>query len=67
MRHGKSSWELNVSDKDRPLNQRGIDDAQKMGAYLQNQTAAVGAGAMLSKFVKRQEEEEPKKRKKIKS
>ena len=43
MRHGKSSWELNVSDKDRPLNQRGIDDAQKMGAYLQNQKAAVGA------------------------
>ena len=43
MRHGKSSWELNVSDKDRPLNQRGIDDAQKMGAYLQNQTAAVDA------------------------
>ena len=43
MRHGKSSWELNVSDKDRPLNQRGIDDAKKMGAYLQNQTAAVDA------------------------
>ena len=43
MRHGKSSWELNVSDKDRPLNQRGIDDVQKMGAYLQNQTAAVDA------------------------
>tara|TARA_B100001057_G_scaffold419245_1_gene438920 strand:+ start:134 stop:619 length:486 start_codon:yes stop_codon:yes gene_type:complete len=34
MRHGKSSRELNVSDKDRPLNQRGIDDAHKMGLFL---------------------------------
>ena len=37
MRHGKSSWELNVSDKDRPLNQRGIDDAHKMGVFLAHQ------------------------------
>ena len=43
MRHGKSSWELNVSDRDRPLNQRGIDDARKMGAFLQNQAYAVDA------------------------
>jgi phosphohistidine phosphatase len=43
MRHGKSSWELNVSDKDRPLNQRGIDDAHKMGAFLQDQQCAVDA------------------------
>ena len=28
MRHGKSSWELNVSDQDRALLQRGIIDAQ---------------------------------------
>ena len=28
MRHGKSSWELNVSDQDRALLQRGITDAQ---------------------------------------
>ncbi|MFC4219088.1 SixA phosphatase family protein [Flagellimonas marina] len=27
MRHGKSSWEYEVSDKDRPLQQRGIKDA----------------------------------------
>lgn len=27
MRHGKSSWEYNVSDKDRPLLERGINDA----------------------------------------
>ena len=43
MRHGKSSWELHVSDRDRPLNQRGIDDAHKMGAFLQNQACAVDA------------------------
>lgn len=43
MRHGKSSWELNVSDKDRPLNQRGIDDAHNMGAFLQNQAYTVDA------------------------
>lgn len=27
IRHGKSSWEYSVSDKDRPLLQRGINDA----------------------------------------
>ncbi|MEM9649601.1 MAG: histidine phosphatase family protein [Bacteroidota bacterium] len=27
VRHGKSSWEYNVSDKDRPLKERGINDA----------------------------------------
>ena len=37
IRHGKSSCELNVSDKDRPLNQRGIDDAHNMGAFLEDQ------------------------------
>ncbi|WP_419212141.1 SixA phosphatase family protein [Maribacter sp. X9] len=34
MRHGKSSWELNVSDLDRPLQQRGISDAHLVGAEL---------------------------------
>ena len=43
MRHGKSSWEIHVPDRDRPLNQRGIDDAHKMGAFLQNQACAVDA------------------------
>ena len=27
MRHGKSSWDYDVSDKDRPLKERGIRDA----------------------------------------
>ena len=43
MRHGKSSWEIHVPDRDRPLNQRGIDDAHKMGAFLQNQACAIDA------------------------
>ncbi|PWL37584.1 histidine phosphatase family protein [Flagellimonas aquimarina] len=28
VRHGKSSWDYEVSDKDRPLKERGINDAQ---------------------------------------
>ncbi|RIV30333.1 histidine phosphatase family protein [Flagellimonas lutimaris] len=27
MRHGKSSWDYDVSDNDRPLKQRGVNDA----------------------------------------
>ena len=27
VRHGKSSWEYDVSDKDRPLKERGVNDA----------------------------------------
>ncbi len=35
MRHAKSSWDHpNLSDHDRPLNQRGERDAPKMGAWL---------------------------------
>ena len=34
MRHGKSSWELNVSDQDRSLLQRGVSDAHLVGAEL---------------------------------
>lgn len=30
VRHGKSSWEYNVSDRDRPLMERGIKDANKV-------------------------------------
>lgn len=35
MRHGKSSWELNVSDEDRTLIQRGIIDSKLIGEVLQ--------------------------------
>jgi phosphohistidine phosphatase len=34
MRHGKSSWELHVSDADRPLNARGISDVHRIGKFL---------------------------------
>lgn len=36
MRHGKSSWELNVSDEDRALLQRGITDAKLVGEELRS-------------------------------
>ncbi len=34
VRHGKSSWEFDVRDHDRPLKQKGIDDAHDIGAAL---------------------------------
>ena len=34
MRHGKSSWDLDVGDQDRPLSQRGITDAHRVGNKL---------------------------------
>lgn len=36
IRHGKSTWELNVRDHDRVLLQRGIDDAHLIGDHLKN-------------------------------
>lgn len=43
MRHGKSSWELNVADADRPLNARGIADAHLMGAFLATKNLQIDA------------------------
>lgn len=34
MRHAKSSWKYPLTDLDRPLNQRGSDDAPRMGQRL---------------------------------
>ena len=34
VRHGKSSWEYAVADRDRPLQERGIRDALKMAGAL---------------------------------
>ena len=31
LRHAKSSWDLDVSDINRPLNQRGVNDITKIG------------------------------------
>ncbi|WP_350291448.1 phosphoglycerate mutase family protein [uncultured Croceitalea sp.] len=36
VRHGKSSWELNVSDQDRPLKERGINDAHLVSKVLKS-------------------------------
>jgi phosphohistidine phosphatase len=36
IRHGKSTWELQVRDHDRVLTQRGIDDAHLIGAALKD-------------------------------
>ncbi len=37
VRHGKSSWEYNVDDKDRPLKLRGIHDAHLVSNHLRPQ------------------------------
>lgn len=34
VRHAKSSWEYNVSDHDRPLKNRGDNDAEMMAKFL---------------------------------
>lgn len=34
VRHGKSSWKHDLTDIDRPLNNRGKKDAPYMGAYM---------------------------------
>ena len=34
VRHGKSSWDYQVDDKDRPLKERGINDAHLIAAQL---------------------------------
>jgi phosphohistidine phosphatase len=34
VRHGKSSWEFGVEDRDRPLQERGIQDAHKVSRHL---------------------------------
>ena len=34
VRHAKSSWEFNIDDHQRPLNERGYKDSQKVGLHL---------------------------------
>ena len=34
VRHAKSSWEFDVIDHERPLNERGLKDAPKMAAHI---------------------------------
>ncbi len=43
IRHGKSSWEYSVGDKDRPLLQRGITDAFLVADHLNEQGIPIDA------------------------
>ncbi|MBD0822584.1 SixA phosphatase family protein [Aestuariibaculum marinum] len=41
IRHAKSSWEFNVIDHERPLNQRGINDANLVSKHLNIDSGSV--------------------------
>ena len=41
MRHGKSSWEYPVDDRDRPLLERGINDAYLIGKHFESQNITI--------------------------
>ena len=43
IRHAKSSWEYQAGDKDRPLNQRGINDAHLVSTNLSKEPFLVDA------------------------
>lgn len=43
VRHGKSSWDYEVSDKDRPLKERGIRDAHRVAQAFREKMPAVDA------------------------
>ncbi len=43
VRHGKSSWEYAVGDKDRPLSQRGINDALLVSDNFNTQSMPIDA------------------------
>lgn len=43
MRHGKSSWDYNVGDRDRPLLERGIRDADLVSIAFKELNSAIDA------------------------
>jgi phosphohistidine phosphatase len=43
VRHGKSSWDYQVDDKDRPLKERGINDAHLVSYQLKKKELKIGA------------------------
>jgi len=43
IRHGKSAWDFNVSDKDRPLQERGINDAYLVANKLIEKNIVIDA------------------------
>ncbi len=43
VRHGKSSWEYSVDDKDRPLNERGINDGHLVSSVFDSRDMGIDA------------------------
>lgn len=43
VRHGKSSWEYGVEDKDRPLQERGINDGHLVSSEFKSQDPVIDA------------------------
>ncbi|MFT4831065.1 MAG: phosphohistidine phosphatase [Psychroserpens sp.] len=43
VRHGKSSWEYQVGDQDRPLQERGINDGHLVGSELKSKQIKIDA------------------------
>ncbi len=43
VRHGKSSWDYEVGDKDRPLKERGINDAHRVGGHFKPKATNIDA------------------------
>ncbi len=43
VRHGKSSWDYSVDDKDRPLKERGINDGHLVSEKFKSQDVAIDA------------------------
>ncbi len=43
VRHGKSSWDYSVNDKDRPLQERGINDGHLVSKKFTSQAVAIDA------------------------
>jgi phosphohistidine phosphatase len=43
VRHGKSSWEYSVSDRDRPLKERGINDGLLVSSEFASQNIQIDA------------------------
>ena len=43
VRHGKSSWDYSVSDKDRPLQERGVNDALLVSSKFNSQAENIDA------------------------
>ena len=41
VRHGKSSWDYEVNDRDRPLKERGVNDAYAVSSEFKKMEIAV--------------------------